>query len=217
MSGNPPAAGAVKARQHRAYWLKTLHRWHWISSAVSLVGLLLFTVTGITLNHAAQIEAEPTVVARVAELPPAVLADIDTMAPADEGEASLPDSLRNWLAAELSLHVGNRSAEWSAGEIYVPLPKPGGDAWLSIDRESGAVEHEDTNRGWISWLNDLHKGRNTGETWRWFIDIFAIACLVFCVTGFFLLQLHSKHRPSTWPMVGLGVFLPALLIILFVH
>ena len=46
----------------RAWWLKTLLRWHWISSAVSLVALLLFAATGITLNHAAQIEAEAHVV-----------------------------------------------------------------------------------------------------------------------------------------------------------
>ena len=46
-------------QQRRAYWLKTLHQWHWISSAVCLVGMLLFAVTGITLNHAAQIDAEP--------------------------------------------------------------------------------------------------------------------------------------------------------------
>ena len=50
------------ARQRRGYWLRTLHQWHWISAAVCLVGMLLFAVTGITLNHAARIEATPTVV-----------------------------------------------------------------------------------------------------------------------------------------------------------
>ncbi|NIV36045.1 MAG: hypothetical protein GWN58_43325, partial [Anaerolineae bacterium] len=33
-------------------WLGTLRQWHWISSALCLVGMLLFSVTGITLNHA---------------------------------------------------------------------------------------------------------------------------------------------------------------------
>ena len=40
----------------RSYWLKTLHQWHWISAAVSLALMLLFSATGFTLNHAAQIE-----------------------------------------------------------------------------------------------------------------------------------------------------------------
>jgi hypothetical protein len=33
--------------------------WHWINSAVCLIGMLLFAVTGLTLNHAAKIEAKP--------------------------------------------------------------------------------------------------------------------------------------------------------------
>ncbi|HBB79173.1 MAG TPA: hypothetical protein DC050_13285, partial [Pseudomonas sp.] len=50
-------------------WLGTLRQWHWISSALCLVGMLLFAVTGITLNHAAQIEASPKIVERQAMLP----------------------------------------------------------------------------------------------------------------------------------------------------
>ena len=78
------------------------------------------------------------------------------------------------------MDVAGREAEWSKDEVYVALPRPGGDAWLSIDLEGGEVRYERTDRGWISYLNDLHKGRNTGEAWSWFIDIFAVACLVFC-------------------------------------
>src|SRR3546814_7297453 len=62
-----------KAGLTRSFWLKQLHRWHWISAALSLVGMLLFAVTGITLNHAADIEASPTVTEREARLPPPLL------------------------------------------------------------------------------------------------------------------------------------------------
>ena len=57
----------------RAYWLKKLHEWHWISSAVCLIGMLLFAVTGFTLNHAGQIESKPKVESRDAQLPPDLL------------------------------------------------------------------------------------------------------------------------------------------------
>jgi hypothetical protein len=36
--------------------------------------------------------------------------------------------------------------------------------------------------------------------------------VIFTLTGLLLLQLHSKHRPSTWPIVGLGLLIPILLI-----
>lgn len=198
----------------RAWWLKTLHRWHWISSAVSLIALLLFAVTGITLNHAAQIEAEARVVTVNETLPPSVLRTMEDKHAAD---AALPPSARDWIAQEMGIDTAGRSVEWSDGEAYVSLPKPGGDAWLSIDRATGAIEYERTDRGWVAWLNDLHKGRNTGVAWRWFIDLFAVACLLFALTGLWLLQLHARQRGKTWPLVALGVAVPALLIILFMH
>ena len=64
----------------------------------------------------------------------------------------------------------------------------------------GDVEYELTDRGWVSWLNDLHKGRHTGVVWSWFIDIFAVCCLVFCITGFLILKVHASNRPTVWPV-----------------
>ena len=201
--------------KRRSYWLKTLHEWHWISSAVCLVGILLFSITGITLNHSSQIEAKPVVATKKAQLSPGLVAEI-RHAPSD-AKAALPESLRDWIEATMDVRVGERIGEWSASEIYVSMPRAGGDAWLNIDRATGEIEYERTDRGWISWLNDLHKGRNTGAAWNWFIDVFAIACVVFSVTGFFLLQLHARQRPLTWPLVGLGFIVMLLIVILFVH
>ena len=201
--------------KRRSYWLKTLHEWHWISSAVCLIGILLFSVTGITLNHSAQIEAKPVVATQKVQLPAELVSAIASEA--SEAKAPLPTSVRAWIAAQMDVRVGERIGEWSASEIYVSMPRAGGDAWLNIDRSSGEIEYERTDRGWIAWLNDLHKGRNTGPAWNWFIDVFAIACVVFSLTGFFLLQLHARHRPLTWPLVGLGFMVMLLIAILFVH
>ncbi|WP_372014744.1 PepSY-associated TM helix domain-containing protein [Pseudoxanthomonas sp. 10H] len=205
----------VSAQQRRGFWLRQLHQWHWISSAVCLVGMLLFTATGITLNHAAKIEAQPRVDNRTADLPPELLARLAD-AP-DEGHAPLPPEVSRWLGEALEVSIGRRAAEWSAEEAYVSMPSPGADAWLSIDRQTGAVEFEHTSRGWVSYFNDLHKGRNAGPAWGWFIDVFAIACLVFCISGLFLLHLHARQRRLTWPLVGLGLVVPLLLALLFIH
>ena len=39
----------------------SLRQWHWISSALCLIGMLGFAITGITLNHAGVIPAVPQV------------------------------------------------------------------------------------------------------------------------------------------------------------
>ena len=204
------------ADQHRrSFWLKQLHQWHWISAAVSLIGMLLFAITGITLNHAGQIEAKPVVVSRKATLPADLLALL-AKGP-EEGKRPLPVQLEPFLDKAVGADVAGREGEWSADEVYVALARPGGDAWVSIDRETGAIEHEKTTRGAVSLLNDLHKGRNAGKAWGWFIDIFAAACVIFTVTGLILLQFHARARPLTWPLVGLGLAAPVILVILFVH
>lgn len=194
-------------------WLGTLRQWHWISSALCLVGMLLFAVTGVTLNHAAQIEASPNIIERQAMLP----APLQQRLLADQPDEGLPSDLRAWLETELNIDLASRDAEWNDGELYIALPRPGGDAWLSLDLASGELLFESTDRGWIAYFNDLHKGRNTGQAWSWFIDIFAGVCVLFSLTGLLLLQRHAGGRPTTWPLVGAGLVIPLLLALLFIH
>ncbi|WP_414900043.1 PepSY-associated TM helix domain-containing protein [Sphingomonas flavalba] len=209
-----PASLAPK-RGRKAFWLKQIHTWHWMSSAISLIGLVLFTITGFTLNHAAEIEASPVTVEKTGQLPQALL---PLIAPDDRGDEKkpLPPALAQWVGDTFAVRTGG-NAEWSADEVYLALPRPGGDGWVAIDRATGEATSETTSRGWISYLNDLHKGRNAGPAWKWFIDIFAFACLVFALTGLFLLQLHAAKRRSTWPLVGFGLIIPAAVAIIFIH
>ncbi|QDE40620.1 hypothetical protein FIV34_16110 [Luteibacter pinisoli] len=201
-------------RTRRAFWLKHLHRWHWISSAVSLVVLAMFSITGFTLNHAAQIEATPRVARHAATLPAALLRQL-----ADPGRKAAPvdPAVARFVHEKTGAEISGRDGDWSDDEVLVSLPRPGGDAWVSIDRETGEVQYETTDRGWLAWFNDLHKGRNTGAAWRWFIDLFALACVVFAATGLLLLKMHAGQRGMTWPLVALGFVLPLVLALLFIH
>jgi len=206
--------------RRRAYWLKTLHEWHWVSSALCLIGLLLFGITGFTLNHAASIEARPKVTSRTATVDDALRAALLKELPAAKtrkGKAELPAQLQAWIQAQWAVDTAGREAEWTDDEIYLSLPRPGGDAWLRLSLIDGEAEYERTDRGWLSYFNDLHKGRNSGAAWSLFIDIFAAATLVFSITGLFILKMHAGSRPFTWPMVGMGLVIPVLLALLFIH
>lgn len=214
---------AAARQQSRSFWLRHLHQWHWISSALCLVAMLMFAASGITLNHSAQIEAQPVVTHREAQLPPSLLKLLQArqaqMAAAAPSSASLwlPPAVAGWIESQLAINVAQQALEWSPQEVVLALPRPGGDAWLRIELASGALEYEKTERGWVAYFNDLHKGRNTGAAWAWFIDAFALACLIFCISGLLLLQLHAGMRRATWPVLGLGLLLPVLLAIVFIH
>lgn len=207
-------ARAKKHAQARAGLLRQTLRWHWISAAICLIGMLMFAATGFTLNHAADIKTTPKVVERTAPLPAKVVADLK----AAGGEGPLPASARAWLREELKVTTrASTPVEWTDAEAYVALPRPGADAWVSLDGGAGEASYERTDRGAIAYLNDLHKGRDAGIAWRWFLDLFALGCVVFCVTGLILLQLHSHARKSTWPLVALGVVIPLILALFFIH
>ncbi|MCC8391078.1 PepSY-associated TM helix domain-containing protein [Paraburkholderia sp. MMS20-SJTR3] len=212
-------AGTFDAGQRsRAFWLRQLRQWHWISSALCLVGMLLFALTGFTLNHAAQIEAHPHVERRSASAPAALRDTLSHISPRDKSpKGSVPPELSAWLSSTLHINTAGRTAEWSGNDVYIALPRPGGDAWVSVDFTTGETQYELTTRGWIAYLNDLHKGRNAGAAWSVFIDIFAAACIVFSVTGLLLLKMHARGRVSTWPLVGFGLVAPLVLAILFIH
>jgi hypothetical protein len=206
------------AQKKRAFWLKHLHQWHWMSAALCLIGMILFSITGFTLNHAGLIGATPEVTTTHAQLPPPLLAGLQRMAAkAADAKAPLPENVARWIGDELSVRVAGAETEWSEDEVYVSLPRPGGDAWLTVALDTGDVTHELTDRGWLAYCNDLHKGRHAGAAWSLFIDVFALAALVFATTGLLLLKMHATQRPGTWPMVALGLTLPLLLAILFIH
>ena len=177
--------------------------------------MLLFAITGLTLNNSDHIESKPVVSKQMVTLPATVMKDLH-VEPATS-KAPLPSAISAWIANTINVNTANKPAEWSDGEVYVSLPRPGGDAWLTIDTESGELNYELTKRGWVSYLNDLHKGRNTGTAWSWFLDVFSVAALIFSLSGLCLLYMHSSNRPSTWPLVGLGIVVPLVLAILFIH
>ena len=135
---------------------------------------------------------------------------------APDAKKPLPTDVAAYIQSTLGMGAQG-TAEWSADEIYLALPRPGGDGWVAINRATGAITSERSSRGWIAYLNDLHKGRNAGTAWKWFIDIFVFARIVFTLTGLVLLQMHSKHRKSTWPLVGMGLVIPALVAIFLIH
>ncbi|WP_436716653.1 PepSY-associated TM helix domain-containing protein [Roseiconus lacunae] len=210
-----PTKPRRKSKNRRAFWIRQFIAWHWISSAVSLVGMLMFAITGITLNHGSEIEAEPVRRFEAMTLSDDQLSKLESL-PA-EGTEVLPAELRDSLGEQLNYSLKDREAEYSADEVYLSMQSPGADAWLAIDRETGDVEFEETKRGWIAFFNDLHKGRHTGLVWKYFLDVFSVATIVFCLSGLLLLIMHAKRRAMTWPLVSLGFIGPLLLIILFMH
>jgi hypothetical protein len=118
------------------------------------------------------------VVDRSGRLPAALL---PARRPPADPKAPLPAPVAAAVRVAVGVDVAGRAAEWASDAVTVNLPRPGGDGFVSINPADGAITAE-TDRGLLSLANDLHKGRNAGGRWVWFIDIFA-ACVVFTSPG----------------------------------
>jgi hypothetical protein len=206
----------VRRAPNRINWVRQLHTWHWMSSAICLVGLMLFALTGITLNNAQLFEREePHVQRRTDTVPVAIMQRITQVA--QLAPPKLPREADAWLRSAYGIASASQRLDWADGELNISAPRPGGSASIRIELKSGELEFERTDRGLIAYFNDLHKGRHAGAGWGWFLDVFAGAALLSSFTGLLILVRQSSMRRSIWPLVGVGAFVPAIVIFLFVH
>jgi hypothetical protein len=193
---------------------RQFRQWHWISSALVLALMLLFSVTGFTLNHPSWFEASPVSSARDMELSADLVEDLAKV----ETGSDLPSGLSARLSREAGVPIpGGSAALVEFEEMILDLGGPGVDATLSVDLVTGEAFYERIDNGLVAKLNDLHKGRDTGLAWGLMIDLTALACLVFCISGLGLLVINARARASTWPLTSLGLVIPLTAYILFVH
>lgn len=174
-------------------WARRLHIY--VSMALLLV-VLFFSLTGITLNRPhLYVSESPNVDRNILSIP-------DRFFVLEQGKFSVDKTqLLNYLAIEGKLS-GKPSAmqmfseveegELVEGELSLDYKGPGYNSTVFIDMVTQEAEIEITHYGAIAVLNDLHKGRNSGEVWAWFIDVSALLMVFFVLTGVCLLVPKKK-------------------------
>ena len=198
----------------RAAWLRQLHTLHWVSSAFCLLGMLFFSATGLTLNHAGDFKAHLSLQRQEGIIPPAILEQAPS---GGENRDELPEPLRQAVERGFGMHLIAPHLESDEGWLEVIDSQPGSEIAIKIERRTGLARYERVDRGWIAYLNDLHKVRHTGRLWSIAVDLFALFALLFTITGFGLLLLHARHRRATWPLIAGGMVVPLLISVLFLH
>lgn len=173
-------------RRKRFYaWSAAAFRWvHVYVSMLSFSALMFFAWTGITLNHPTWFGAsKPILRDQSGELDSALLSEpLDNLNLAEE----LRD--RHRLRGKVSRF------EASELDIMIVFKGPGYAADVFVDRDSGTYTVSETLHGVASIMNDLHKGRDSGIAWAWFIDVSAVIMMIMSLSGFGLLLYLKKRR-----------------------
>lgn len=181
---NGRAAPQKRPRTWRARtfgWLRWLHIY---TSMLSLLIVLFFALTGITLNH-----PEWT---------------FGGAAKRAEVKGTLPPTWRvngqvNWLAVVEYLRaqgvhgvVGDYRADATQGSVSFKAPGYAADAFFEVP--SGKYTLTTDEQGALAVLNDFHRGRDAGGAWAWAVDLAGGFLALISLTGLGLLLFLKKIR-----------------------
>jgi hypothetical protein len=177
-------------------------RWlHIYLSMLGLGALLFFGVTGITLNHPDWFFAGQARHNQVqGTLEPHWLKPLSGETAPDPNA----DPATQFNSLAVVEHFRNEHGvqgaveEVSADEYecLVSFKGPGYSADAFIDRETGEYELTETRQGFVAVINDLHKGRHSGNAWSLVIDVSALLTTLISLTGLVLLFYVRRRRRS---------------------
>jgi uncharacterized protein len=196
---------APKAPPHtRHVWRRRtakLSRWlHIYGSMASFAIVLFFSLTGITVNHQDWF-ADQQVTSQIrGAVSPASLHSSDVTG---VDKLAVVESLRRThgiRGAVSDIRVED-------AQVDVAFKGPGYSADVMIDRTTGQYELTEVKMGFWALVNDLHKGRDTGDAWRVLIDVSAGVLVFISLTGLILLYFIHKHRTAGAILIVVGAVL----------
>jgi len=180
-------------------------RWlHIYLSMISFALVLFFAVTGLTLNHADKFTGELHTQQRKGKLDPAWTNSKDTT---KINRLNIVEHLRRTNG----IHGSLNDFRIDDDQLTIAFKGPGYAADVFITRATGAYDLTITTTGWIGVVNDLHKGRDTGNGWSVFIDIAALLLTLVSITGLLLILFLKKRRLSGLAVAAAGLLISWLI------
>ncbi len=173
-------------------FLRLLHIY--VSMAV-VIALMFYALTGITLNHpewhSSWGEQRQEQAFELPEQLKALAFDEEKLQ-----RAQTASQIADWLRDSQHIEgaVFNFDVDLNEQLLELDFKRPAGFTNVEIDLSQGTGLLSVEFNGWLALLNDLHKGRYVGASWRWFSDLVAIACLLFAISGFYLLWRQNSRR-----------------------
>ncbi|NCI51645.1 peptidase [Sediminibacterium roseum] len=176
-------------------------RWlHIYLSMVSFAVVLFFSVTGLTLNHADFFAGKTVSSKDTGTLAPAWVNVQDTNKIAKLNIAEFFRNKHKVKGAVSDFRIDD-------AQVSISYRGPGYEGDAYIDRQTGAYELSQTRGSFVAFMNDLHKGRDTGTAWSWVIDVSAVFLVLISLSGLILLLFIKKKRMSGLILLVIGLVL----------
>lgn len=150
-----------------------------------LLVVLFFAVTGITLNH-----PEWSIGGRESRREVT-----GTLAPGFMA-AGKPDWLKivEQLRKDQPVHGSAVEMRIDGDQGSLAFKAPGYAAETFFETATGKYQMTITAQGVVGVMNDLHRGRDSGASWAWLIDLSGVLLTIVSLTGFAILFYLKKAR-----------------------
>ncbi len=179
-------------------YFSRISRWlHIYVSMISFIIVLFFSITGLTLNHADYFQKSSIITEEKGTVDTSWVIQQDTL------KIKKLD-LVEFFRAKYKIKGAVQDFRIDDREISFSFKAPGFQADVFIEREDASYTLTITNQGIMGFVNDLHKGRDTGKVWLWIIDISAILMTLISLTGLILLLFLKKKRLSGIVLLIIG-------------
>jgi hypothetical protein len=197
-------------RFDRGRLMRLIRDWHGYLSALAFAALMLFSATGLLLNHPEWMEtAAPSVETVETSIASAVLHRARTS----------PDPARalgDYLVEGGAVRGFYASGEVFEDELFLRFESPRGASDALIDLRTGRAELTIRRAHPITMLNELHRGKNAGAVWRAAIDAVACLTLAMSLLGYVLFLIMRTRLVSALSLTGVGLAALAAVALLFV-
>lgn len=150
--------------------------------------VLLFSITGITLNH-------PEWTFGIVERQTEVKGQLSPEWVREGAEVKKLEVVEHLRAQH---HFRGKLADFRADDFECALSfkSPGYAVDGTVDRKTGEYQFTVASQGLVAVINDLHRGRDAGRAWAWLIDISAVLLVLVSLTGLGMLLYLKRTRTS---------------------
>ena len=196
----PPPSKASASRVGQK-WSRLVHVY---ASMVAFAVVLLFSFTGLMLNHPTwTLGDDPNTSMSTGALPIELYQDDGAL-----DDLTLSEVARDRLGARGEV-TSFGEAGGSASIVYAD---PGYTADLVVDVDTSTYRFTSEQQGWVAMLSDFHTGTDTGGAWSWAIDAAAIFLIAVSLSGIVLQFFLRKRRRSAYVSAGVGGVIVVVLI-----
>ena len=165
---------------------KLLHHSRTLHIYLTMLGvfvMLLFGITGFTIDHEEWFNATtPTVTETTGQTPADLVAKKDALRIVEHLRQTwhITAALTDFVELDDSFSVGFKAP---------------GQLWeIEVAKAGGATHVHAEAYNFVALINNLHRGRYAGGAWRWVIDVSALLIVLACATGFVLWLALPKRR-----------------------